>query len=727
MRIIKSMGRRCLYGLVSIFIAFFLAVAPARGQSTSADEAVPGEILVRYTEIGAKSADDMIAGTPAPSRSAFDFWQSFTRWLGIGDTSPEMEARIARDRLEELAGQFGVTKQQSLGRNQKGTRTIKLGAQQIFTNPSSSTGTDPLENVYLVSFQNGTIEEFVTTIEQSGLAVEAQPNYRYQAETAPNDGNYSSQWHHQRIGSEQAWTTATGSQQIVVAVIDTGVMYTHPDLANNMWQGDVGGGQTGYGYDFVSNDPDPNDENGHGTLVTGIIGAEGNNSVGIAGVNWSTRIMAVRVLNSNGAGTTASVGQGIRFAADNGARVMNISLGQVSQCNQPDAILSTVIEDATAKRALLVVAAGNSHINAACDSPANHNDVLVVSARGPLDEAASYTNYGPLAWKDTKIVSAPGGVTAAGNSCNASTCILSTKQGGGYAAAKGTSFAAPVVSGLAALVLSARDMDPAALRTHIVSTAVDKNDDFTTNINPSIPNDDGRRTYGKLISAAAAISGLNAYAVSPSPTGGASDSRIPVGTSETLIINIGGGATSTPTPPTGSTPSPTQPPAPTSKPIPTVTPGGPTVTPGGPTPTPGSGGDDDGDGDDDDDDDGIKDNVDDDSDGDGEKDVDVQFFSLQNGSIIQLSDSASIVPETLMAICYNRRSGSFLLNLDTGKGAPVQFVSTFPGSAVNRCLHSQGNKFVPIGDVGDIMASRIIRVTLNSGGRTVTKWIRVIK
>lgn len=717
-------------------MVFLLSIAPIQAQSPSADEAVPGEILVRYTDIGAKTAADMVAGNPAPARSAFDFWQSFTSWLGLGSTSPEMEARIARDTLEELAAQFAVTDQKSLGRNPVGTRTIKLGAQQVFTNPSNQTGTDPFENVYKITFQNGTIGEFITEIMQSGLAVEAQPNLRYQAEVAPNDGDYPSQWYHQRIGSEQAWNTTTGSQQIIVAVLDTGVMYSHPELINNMWQGDVGGGQTGYGYDFVSGDADPNDENGHGTHVAGIIGAKGNNGIGVAGVNWDTRIMGVRVLRPDGTGTTETVGLGMRFAVDHGARILNISLGQIGSCTVPDTMLATVISDATSKRALLVVAAGNTHINAACDSPANHPDVLVVGARGPQDEAAPYSNYGLLAWKNVKIVTAPGGVALSGNVCDMTTCILSTRQGGGYASAKGTSFAAPVVSGLAALILSVRDMDPATLRAHIITTAIDKNDDFTTpNPNPDIPNDDGKRTYGKMVNAAAAISQLTALAVSATP--GPSDSRIPVGTTDTLTINIIGTITPSPTTPAGVTvtltPSPTLP-------QPTVTPGGPTVTirptvtPGGPTQPAGGDDDDDNDGikngdddDGDDDNDGINDADDDDGDGDGEKDVDVKFISEKNGKTSEVEDGASVVPGTLMAICYNRKSGNFLLNLDTGKGVPVQFNSTFPESAVKRCLHSQGNQFIPVGDVGDMLASRIIRVTLNNRGRTVTKWIKVIK
>jgi subtilisin family serine protease len=180
----------------------------------------------------------------------------------------------------------------------------------------------------------------------------------------------------------------------VVAVVDTGVNYEHPDLAANMWV-DPDGLHTRHGFDFVDGDADPMDLNGHGSHVAGIIGAVGNNHLGTAGVCWTARLMAIRVLDAVGSGTTASIAQGLQFAADHGATVINMSLGGEGT----DTLLSSAIAAATDAGAVVVVAAGNEAVDD--DGPrasypcADPNPaVLCVAALDATFQLAAFSNYG---------------------------------------------------------------------------------------------------------------------------------------------------------------------------------------------------------------------------------------------------------------------------------------------------------------------------------------------
>ncbi|MBZ4650986.1 S8 family serine peptidase [Thermosipho sp. (in: thermotogales)] len=149
-----------------------------------------------------------------------------------------------------------------------------------------------------------------------------EPNYIYRAFAVPNDSYYSYQWHYEAINLPKTWDVIK-SANIIVAVVDTGVSFTHPDLQGIFVQG----------YDFVDNDNDPTDpakDVSHGTHVTGTIAALSNNGKGVAGVNWGgygIKIMPIRVLGADGSGTLDAVAQGVRYAADHGAKIINMSLG----------------------------------------------------------------------------------------------------------------------------------------------------------------------------------------------------------------------------------------------------------------------------------------------------------------------------------------------------------------------------------------------------------------
>jgi subtilisin family serine protease len=262
-------------------------------------------------------------------------------------------AAIAQERTATVAA-LGHAVLAHLG--QPGWMQVKLGARQLVTDA-------------LLVYQNDPNVEAV------------QPNYIYHATAAPNDPQYGQLWAFRNRGQlvttgnylpksgtagddmniELAWDHISDCSSVVVAVVDSGVNYNQEDLAANMWNG-----VPNHGADFVDNDNDPMDLNGHGTHVAGIIGAVGNNATGTTGVCQKASIMAVRVLDAMGSGTTARIIQGINFAVANGAKVINMSLGGGGAF---DPAFSSAITTAQNSDVVVVVAAGNE---------ANNNDVSAV-------------------------------------------------------------------------------------------------------------------------------------------------------------------------------------------------------------------------------------------------------------------------------------------------------------------------------------------------------------
>ncbi|HEY6762561.1 MAG TPA: S8 family peptidase [Baekduia sp.] len=266
------------------------------------------------------------------------------------------------------------------------------------------------------------------------------------------------------MGAETAWRQTTGAD-VTVAIVDSGIDLGHPDLAPNLWTnpGEIPGNGVdddgnGYvddvhGYDFVDGDGTPQDANGHGTHVAGIVGARGGNGIGTAGVAWRVKLMAVRVLDDQARGTTTGVAAGIRYAVDNGARIVNLSLAGPS--STPD--LEDAIQYAQARGVPIVVAAGNdgADLAAAPTFPAGYAEpnVIGVAATTRTGALSSVSDYGPGA-----DIAAPGEE------------ILSTALGGGYEWRTGTSMAAPEVSGTLALLAAARpDLDGNGLRTALLA------------------------------------------------------------------------------------------------------------------------------------------------------------------------------------------------------------------------------------------------------------------
>lgn len=286
----------------------------------------------------------------------------------------------------------------------------------------------------------------------------------------PNDTYYSSLWAMPKIGAPAAWGVTTGDAKVVVGVVDTGIDYTHPDLAANVWSAPSGfsltfngvtcGGGT-HGFNAITNTCNPADDESHGTHVSGTIGAQGDNGIGVVGVNWTTSIMGLKFLNAQGSGYTSDAIDAIEYAIQAKAKGVNIRVlsnswggGGYSQA------LYDEISDANSADILFVVAAGNSgRSNDSRPSyPANYNlpNVVAVAATDSNDKLASWSNYGA----QTVALAAPG------------VNILSTIIGGSYALYSGTSMATPHVSGAAALILSVKackDLTAAGLRAAILN------------------------------------------------------------------------------------------------------------------------------------------------------------------------------------------------------------------------------------------------------------------
>lgn len=276
----------------------------------------------------------------------------------------------------------------------------------------------------------------------------------------PNDPRYASyQWNLPQIRAPYAWAISTGSADVIIAVVDTGVDLDHPDLAAKVVTG----------YDFVNADNDPNDDEGHGTHVAGIAAARTNNSQGVAGVSWGAKIMPVKVLDSEGSGSYSRVADGITWAADRGARIINLSLGGKSSSST----LQNAVDYAYNRGALVVASAGNHYQEGnPVIYPAAYPHVLAVAATGDQDEHARYSETGYYV-----DVAAPGGNPSSSWDTNPDHWIMSTYLYGGYAQVSGTSQAAPHVSGLAALVWSVTpSLSNDQVERIIEETAVDLGD-----------------------------------------------------------------------------------------------------------------------------------------------------------------------------------------------------------------------------------------------------------
>jgi len=364
-----------------------------------------------------------------------------------------------------------------------------------------------------------TVKEMVQRYRQNPDVEWAEPNYKVYVATFPNDPKYVSdqQAYYNLMSAETGWNQQTGSPDIIIAVVDSGVDLDHPDLGSNIWTNDgeipdngIDDDENGYvddvnGYDFVGADPgdsatsdqypadfnpdvfisDPSVGNGldddksgsaddgvtHGTMVAGVAAAVGNNGVGIAGTSWNCSIMAVRAINPEGWGYISDIAAGITYAALNGANIINLSLSSSINSSTINAAITFAHDK---KGAIIVTAAGNSN-RSTPEFPAANPKTIAVGASDKADGSdpfgrAYFSNWGRYV-----------DIVAPGVSIH-STGVLSVAQGlpgtADYFTQNGTSFSSPFVAGLAALILSKYPtLTNEQVRDFIKYTAVDLPDD----------------------------------------------------------------------------------------------------------------------------------------------------------------------------------------------------------------------------------------------------------
>jgi len=282
-----------------------------------------------------------------------------------------------------------------------------------------------------------------------------EPDGVVYAAFTPNDPSFSSQWGPPAIQATGAWDITLGLKSVIVAVVDTGVQYDHPDLSSNMWKNSDGT----YGCNYVNfygtyssscGNTNVKDDNGHGTHVAGIVAATINNGIGVAGISQSS-IMAVKVLDYRGSGYWSWIAYGIQWATDHGAKIINLSLAGSSASQT----LQNAVTYAYGGGVLLVAAAGNS--GGTIQYPASYDQVIAVTAVDQNSNIASFSSRGSKA-----ELTAPG------------VSVYSTYYGSKYTSMSGTSMAAPFVSGVAALVWSVdSSLSRDAVRSLLGSTADD--------------------------------------------------------------------------------------------------------------------------------------------------------------------------------------------------------------------------------------------------------------
>lgn len=317
-------------------------------------------------------------------------------------------------------------------------RELNHLAQDLNLSPQLNSEFSSKDNIYIVSGDKNTLK----TLKNAGLSEETEyiePNYLYSAFKAPNDPEYSKQWNLHNINIEAAWEETKGNG-ITVAVIDTGVTPV-PDLKQTKFV---------KGYDFVSDRIEAYDDNGHGTHVAGTIAQSTDNNYGVAGIAYEAKIMPLKVLAASGGGTVADIAEAIRYAADNNADVINLSLGGAGESK----MMQEAVDYAYEKGVVVIAAAGNENRNSA-SYPARYPHVISVSALDAANNKAPYSNFG--AGVD---IAAPGGSESGKILQN----TIDPENGKAvFLGFQGTSMAAPHVAGVAALIKAAGIKEPDAV------------------------------------------------------------------------------------------------------------------------------------------------------------------------------------------------------------------------------------------------------------------------
>jgi subtilisin family serine protease len=451
----------------ALLLAVFLFIAAAQGQRTSA----PAPVVVAPTVAQAKSAQRVLVKLRAPLVQAVETaLPPETMALSRGGAgSPVLQEFMAEHSVRALRPLYPELVRMKKAR---GLSDLQLATEmrQRFARRASrlraAFNPPEISRTYVLELDTASSQEVSRIL--AGLNADpniefAELEHVYSVTLTPNDPFFSSTgtwgqsyddlWGIRKIGSAAAWDTATGAG-VIVAVVDTGVDYNHPDIAANVWinTGEIPGNgidddHNGFiddvrGWDFTSDTNDPIDHFGHGTHVAGTIAAIGNNGIGVIGVAWHAQVMAVKGLNDFGSGNDTTLAPAITYAANNGADVINASWGGFGTSQT----IEDAIKYAYSLGVVFVAAAGNASMDASNFFPANSPEAITVSASDASDNLAYFSDFGP------KIDVAGPGVDIL--SLQAAGTHLGPVVSSGYCRLSGTSMATPHVAGTAALILS---------------------------------------------------------------------------------------------------------------------------------------------------------------------------------------------------------------------------------------------------------------------------------
>lgn len=417
----RSAKFSCFFPALVLILAFVLAMPPIPGQARPGADSTPDETA---------TVPDPGESTPLPTES--ESTPSATPSLAVSPTptnTPQPTDVPAETPVEQTLLLVGLARTTSVERFEASIHY-----------PVVDIGLDAL-GIYAVRVPEAQADEIMGSLSRLPEVRYAEPNYTVTAQdTLPNDPAFALQYALVNIRAPQAWDITTGSSAVTIAIIDSGVDLSHPELASKLLPG----------YDFVNGDAIPQDDNGHGTHVAGIAAAASNNGLGMAGVSWGARILPVKVLNASNSGFYDDVAEGIKWATDQGAQVINLSLGG-SGASQT---LEEAIEYATSRGVALIAAAGNT--GGAVLYPARYPSVIAVANTNAANQRVPSSAFGPEI-----DLAAPG----AG--------IYSLAIGGGYTTLGGTSMSAPHVSGALALLLSLPGVSTGQARAYLEASALD--------------------------------------------------------------------------------------------------------------------------------------------------------------------------------------------------------------------------------------------------------------
>jgi uncharacterized repeat protein (TIGR01451 family) len=444
-------------------------------------------------------------------------------------TSSLFAGTVLRPRGTSVSGEVLVKIQSSASTNEVAAIQHIAGVDQSDRIANLKSGT-----IWRLHSAGQSAEALTAALQKNPNIVYVEPNYLLRADDTPNDTFYAQLWSLKNTGqtvsgtpgiagadisAEAAWSVTTGSSTIVVGVVDTGIDYTHPDLAANIWSNPGGKGNVlcaagTHGFNAITKTCDPKDDYYHGTHVSGTIGAVGNNSLGVTGVNWTTSLMGLKFLDSSGNGTTADAIAAIDFAVQ--AKLDGVNVRILSNSWGGGGFSKALLDEinkANENDILFVASAGNSSSNNDTypQFPAGYNtpNMIAVAATDNRDALAYFSNYGPT----SVHLGAPG------------VNILSCYLGSSYTTASGTSMAAPHVSGVAALVLA---KTPSLTTAQVKSAILDNTDPISSLSGKTI-------TGGRLNAARAVGAALGPdYAILVNPL----TRSVPQGGSTTYTVTL---------------------------------------------------------------------------------------------------------------------------------------------------------------------------------------------